>query len=79
MGAHGSCVRETDRTRKDQSFFVPVEEIRNNDYDLSINKYKEIEKVKVEYEEPAVVFSRIETLQSEIADAFAEFKEKYLG
>ena len=78
VGTHGSCVREQDRTRKDQSFFVPVEEIRNNDYDLSINKYKEIEKVKVEYEDPEVVFSRIESLQREIADAFAEFKEKYL-
>ena len=69
---------EENRTRKDQSFFVPVEEIRNNDYDLSINKYKEIEKVKVEYEDPAVVFSRIESLQNEIANDFAEFKEKYL-
>ena len=69
---------EENRTRKDKSFFVPVDEIRNNDYDLSINKYKEIEKVKVEYEDPTVVFSRIEILQSEIADAFAEFKEKYL-
>ena len=43
---------EEGRTRKEQSFFVPVEEIRNNDYDLSINKYKEIEKVKLEYEAP---------------------------
>ena len=78
VGTDGSCIREIDRTRKDQSFFVPVEEIRTNDYDLSINKYKEIEKVKVEYEDPMVVFARIETLQNEIAAAFAEFKEKYL-
>ena len=69
---------EENRTRKDQSFFVPVDEIRNNDYDLSINKYKEIEKVKVEYEDPAIVFDRINTLQKEITDAFSEFREKYL-
>jgi type I restriction enzyme M protein len=31
---------EACRTRKDQSFLVPAEEIRLNDYDLSINKYK---------------------------------------
>ena len=69
---------EDARTRKDQSFLVPVDEIRSNDYDLSINKYKEVEKVKVEYEKPAVVFERIESLQSEITTAIAEFKEKYL-
>ena len=66
------------RTRKDQSFIVPVDEIKANDYDLSINKYKEVEKVKVEYEKPEVVLGRIEALQSEITAAINEFKEKYL-
>ncbi|MBR5696510.1 MAG: SAM-dependent DNA methyltransferase, partial [Paludibacteraceae bacterium] len=46
---------EESRTRKEQSFIVPVSEIIANDYDLSINKYKEVEKVKVEYEKPEVV------------------------
>ena len=48
------------RTRKDQSFFVPVEEIRQNDYDLSINKYKEIEREKVEYEPVKDILVRLE-------------------
>ncbi len=65
---------EADRTRREQSFLVPVDEIRANDYDLSINKYKEVEKVRVEYEDPAVVLSRIETLHNEIAAAIAELK-----
>ena len=69
---------EENRTRKDQSFLVPVDEIRANDYDLSINKYKEVEKVKVDYEEPAIVLGRIQELQKEIAAGFAEFEEKYL-
>ena len=69
---------EESRSRKEQSFFVPVGDIRANDYDLSINKYKEVDKVKVEYEEPSVVLGRIESLQSEIAAAIAEFKAKYL-
>ena len=69
---------EGSRTRKEQSFLVPVEEIRSNDYDLSINKYKEVEKVKVEYEAPDVVLSRIEALQSEVTEALKEFREKYL-
>ena len=69
---------EESRTRKDQSFMVPVSEIRDNDYDLSINKYKEVEKVKVEYEKPEVVLGRIEVLQTNINAAFKEFREKYL-
>jgi type I restriction enzyme M protein len=69
---------EESRSRKEQSFFVPVEDIRANDYDLSINKYKEVEKVKVEYEEPSVVLGRIEALQSEINAAIAAFKQKFL-
>ena len=69
---------ETDRTRKDQSFFVPVDEIVANDYDLSINKYKEVEKVKVEYESPKAVFKRIKKLQDDITAAMTEFQEKYL-
>jgi type I restriction enzyme M protein len=69
---------EEKRSRKDQSFLVPVDEIKANDYDLSINKYKEVEKVKVEYEKPEVVLGRIEALQGEITAAIREFKEQYL-
>ncbi|MGN1232913.1 MAG: N-6 DNA methylase [Candidatus Cryptobacteroides sp.] len=74
----GNLAAEEGRSRKEQSFLVPVEEIRANDYDLSINKYKEVEKVKVEYEEPAVVLGRIESLQAEVNAALAEFRAKYL-
>lgn len=65
---------EASRTRKDQSFLVPVEEIRQNDYDLSINKYKEIEREKIEYEKPEIIISRIKTLEQEIAKAIEELK-----
>ena len=69
---------EATRTRKDQSFFVPVQEIRDNDYSLAINKYKEVEREKVEYDAPEVILGRIETLQSEINAAMNEFKTKYM-
>ncbi|MGM9740467.1 MAG: N-6 DNA methylase [Candidatus Cryptobacteroides sp.] len=69
---------EEGRSRKEQSFLVPVGEIRDNDYDLSINKYKEVEKVKVEYEQPAVVLGRIESLQAEVNAALAEFRANFL-
>ena len=57
---------EEGRTRKDQSFFVPVQEIRNKDYDLSFNKYKEVERVVVEHEDPKVILDRITKLEEEI-------------
>lgn len=69
---------EEGRTRKDQSFLVPVEEIREKDYDLSINKYKEVEREEVVYEEPSVILGRIEERVNNIQSALAEFKAKYL-
>lgn len=69
---------EKSRSSKDQSFLVPVEEIRENGYDLSINKYKEIEREKVVYEAPSVIFDRITTLEGEINAALEEFRDKYM-
>lgn len=69
---------ETSRTRKDQSFFVPVDEIRKNDYDLTFNKYKEVVREKVVYDDPKDVFARIEALEEQFAAKQQEFKEKYL-
>lgn len=74
---HNLSEEET-RTRKEQSFLVPVDEIRKKDYDLSMNKYKEVEREVVEYEQPNVIMERIDTLQSQITDALAEFRAKYL-
>ncbi len=70
---------EKARTRKDKSFLVPVEEIRQNGYDLSINKYKEVEREEVHYEAPEVILGEIEGLVGNIQSALADFKAKYLG
>ena len=59
---------EASRSRKDQSFFVPVEEIRANDYDLTFNKYKEVERKVVEYDAPETILARINDLQQQITD-----------
>lgn len=57
---------EKDRKRTDQSFFVTKDEIVGNEYDLSINKYKEIEHGEVEYERPQIILSKINHLEEEI-------------
>lgn len=69
---------EAERTRKEQSFFVPAQEIRDNDYSLAINKYKEVEREKVVYDAPEVILGRFEQLQNEITEAMNEFKTKYM-
>lgn len=65
---------EKERKRTEQSFFVPVEEIRENDYDLSINKYKEIEYEEVEYEAPMEIIKRIKVLEEEIREGIVELE-----
>ncbi len=58
---------EADRDRTDQSFIVPKSEIAENDYDLSINRYKEIEYEEVEYDPPELILGRLRELEAEIA------------
>ena len=65
---------EKDRKRTDKSFFVPKQEIVDNEYDLSINKYKEIVYEKVEYEEPEVIIQKLEELSKSIDEKLKELK-----
>ena len=59
-------VAEAERKRTEQSFFVPKEEIAANDYDLSINKYKEIEYMPVEYPPTAEILGELRAMEEEI-------------
>lgn len=52
--------------RTEQSFYVPVKEIIGNDYDLSINRYKEVVYEEVKYDPPKVILQRIKDLQAAI-------------
>lgn len=58
--------KEESRERTEQSFFVQKEEIVENGYDLSINKYKKIEYVAVEYPSTEEILDEIEKLNAEI-------------
>ncbi|PGX34595.1 DNA methyltransferase [Priestia megaterium] len=70
---------EKERKRTERSFFVTVDEIRENDYDLSINKYKEIKYEKVEYETTEIILEKIETFEKEIIQGIKELKELIRG
>lgn len=66
---------ERERARTEQSFTVPVEEIREQGYDLSINRYKEIVYEEVEHRDPLEIIAEIEVLNEQIAKGTAELKE----
>jgi len=52
--------------RKAKHFFVPVQEIIDNKYDLSINRYKEIDYTPPKYEKPEVILGKIEKMEKNI-------------
>lgn len=66
---------ETSRARTEQSFFVPKSEIEQNNYDLSINRYKEVVHEKIEYDKPDVILTRIDTLIADIAKQAKQVRE----
>lgn len=67
--------KEAARARTDQSFLVPKDEIAGNDYDLSINRYKEIVYEEVVYDPPHQIIARVEQLQKGMDRDLALLKE----
>lgn len=70
--------KETERKRTEKSFLVPKQEIVDNGYDLSINKYKEVEYIPVEYPPTSEIMANIRELEMEIGNEMDEL-EKLLG
>ena len=67
--------KESDRKRTDKSFVVNKNEIVNNDYDLSINKYKEIEYVAVEYPPTSEIMANIRQIEADISKEMDELEK----
>ncbi len=65
---------EAGRERTEQSFFVPKSEIEENDYDLSINKYKKTEYVAVEYPPTEEILAELDALNAQVVQEMAELK-----
>ncbi len=66
---------EKKRKRIDKSFLVPVKEIRDNNFDLSINKYKETVYENKTYEKPEEIIREIEKLNIERSVLLNNLKE----
>lgn len=68
--------KEAERKRTEQSFLVPKDEIVAYDYDLSINKYKEIEYEEIEYASPKEILEIIKDLEQEILFGIDELERE---
>ena len=67
--------KEKDRARTEQSFFVQKEEIVANGYDLSLNKYKQVEYTPVEYPPTQQLMTELHELEMQISAGLAELEE----
>jgi len=64
--------KENNKDRSKKHFFVPFQEIKDNDWDLSINKYREEEEEEINHRESKVV---IEEAKKEIKQLLEGFEE----
>lgn len=67
-----SAKRDTERTAK--HFMVPVKEIEEKDFDLSINRYKETVIEPPKYDPPKVIIAKLRALEAEIASDLTELE-----
>lgn len=59
---------ELERMRTEQSFCVPVADIRAQGYDLSLNRYKEVVHEEVAHRAPGEIIAELKKLEAEIAE-----------
>ncbi len=62
----------SDRTKK--CFYVPISEIKENGYILSLSRYKEIVYEEISYEKPEVILQKIEDLEDRIKENIKELR-----
>lgn len=75
IARYHNLAAEESRERTEQSFFVSKKEIVDNEYDLSINKYKKTEYKPVEYPSTQEIMTELHELELEITKRLAELEE----
>lgn len=66
---------ERERPCTAQSFCVPKADIAATGYDLSLNRYKEVEHEEVAHESPAAILADLRRIEAEIADGMKRLEE----
>lgn len=71
----GRLDAERERVRTEKSFLVPAQEIRDNEYDFSFNKYVETVYERIEYPPTEEILADLEAINARIADGLAELRQ----
>ena len=66
---------EIENRRTAQSFCVPLADIAAADYDLSLNRYKEVEHEEIEHQDPKAIIAELRAIESEISDGLTQLEE----
>jgi len=66
---------QTENKKNSKFFYVDKKEIEENDFDLSINRYKVMDYEEVAYEDPEVILKKIEIIEKEIISGLGELKK----
>jgi type I restriction enzyme M protein len=66
---------ERNQSRTEQSFCVPKAEIAVNGYDLSLNRYREVEHAAKSHDSPATIIEELNKLETEIVDGIKRLKD----
>ena len=70
---------EKDRARTEKSFLVPKQEIADNDYDFSFNKYTQVVYEKKEYPPTSEILAELDDLNRQMAEDLSELREMLGG
>ncbi|OME45390.1 DNA methyltransferase [Paenibacillus odorifer] len=74
IARYHNLASEADRLPTEPSFLVDKSAIEANEYDLSINKYKEVVYEKVDYDKPEVIMARLDELNLDIISKMEELR-----
>ena len=66
---------EEQRPRTAQSFRIPKSEIRIQNYDLSLNRYKEVVHAEVAHRPPVEILKALGQLEAEIQQGMKELED----
>jgi type I restriction enzyme M protein len=66
---------ERNQSRTEQSFCVPKAEIAVNGYDLSLNRYREVEHAAKSHDSPATIIDELNKLETEIVEGIKQLKD----
>lgn len=66
---------EVGRSRMEQSFLVSKDEITGNDYDLSVNRYKQVVHEEFQHRSPNDILTELRNLEGEIAQGIRDLED----